>query len=321
MIWFYILIFILSCLVLARSSTWMIQSLIKIARFLQWKEFVAASLLTAFATSLPELFVGIFAALHNQPHLSFANVIGANIIVLTLVTGIAVLMAERLRFQGTTLRKCSFYAPLIAFLPLVLVLDHKMSRPDGGILFLIGLVYFHWLVSQKNGFGQALYAKFRERKPGLWTFCKNLMIFGVATGLLIVSSEGLVQSAVNLAKLFNIPILIIGLFLVALGTTIPELAFSIKSATLNHKAMILGSTMGTIVVNSSLILGMVALICPFEIADFSPYLTGILFTVITALFFTFFAKTDREITKKEGLFLLLIYIAFLIFEILLGRLG
>lgn len=319
MIWLYILIFIISCLILARSSTWIIRSLIRIARFLKWQEFVVASLLMAFATSLPELFVAIFAAIHKEPHLSFGNVIGSNIVALTLVTGISALMANKLRFQGQVLQKSSFYAPLIASLPLFIVLDGTISRSDGAVLFITSIIYFHWLLSQKDGLARAFYNKFKNHDAHFWSFFKNLIMFLIGVGLLLLSSEGIVRSALYLAQTFNLSLLIIGIFLVALGTSIPEIAFGIKSATMRHKSMALGNVMGSVVVNSSLVLGTTALIQPFEVPSLTPYFSGLIFTIITALFFAFFAKTDREITKKEALFLLLIYIAFLIFEILLGR--
>jgi len=319
MILIYILIFIVSCLVLARSSTWIIRALIGIARFLEWKEFVAASLLMAFATSLPELFVGISAAFHRQPELSFANIIGSNIVVLTLVTAIGATMANGLKFRGRALQKSSVYAPLIASFPLVLMLDNKISRADGLFLVLTSAIYFYWLLNQKNGFAKIVYNKLKNHEPGFKRFLRNLGIFAVGICLLLLSSEGIVYSAINLAKTFNLPILIIGFFLIALGTSIPEIAFCVRSTTMKHKSMVLGDAMGSVVINSTLVLGTAALICPFSIPNFSPYLTGIIFTIITALFFTAFAKTDRKITKKEALFLLLIYIAFLIFEIFLNQ--
>ncbi|GAH91945.1 unnamed protein product, partial [marine sediment metagenome] len=85
MAWFYISIFIGSCLLLISSGTWVVNSLIRIAKALGWKEFVVSFILMAFATSLPELFVGITSALNHKPALSFGNVIGSNIINLTLV--------------------------------------------------------------------------------------------------------------------------------------------------------------------------------------------------------------------------------------------
>lgn len=319
MITFDVFIFLISCLILARTSTWIVQSLIKIARFLKWKEFIVASLLMAFVTSLPELFVGISSALHKQPLLSFGSVIGSNIVVLTLIIGMGAIMGEGLKFKDKILQKASVYAPLITSLPLFLMLDKSVSRIDGCILLIVSFFYFYWLLCQKKRFTKTFFGKSKNREIRLLPFLKNLGIFITGICLLLLSAEGIVWSVLNLGKEFNLPVLIMGLFFIAIGTSIPEMAFSIKSIAMGHKQMVLGDTMGTIVVNSSLVLGITALIAPFQIPNFSPYLAGILFTIITTLFFTIFAKTGREITKKEAFFLLFIYIAFLISEIFLSK--
>ena len=317
MIFIYLFTFLISCLVLARSGHWIIRALIRIARFLEWKEFIAASLLMAFATSLPELFVGILSALHKKPQLSFGNVIGSNIIMLTLATSIIVILTKSLKIRGRVLQKSCFYAPLIASVPLILIIDGYLSKTDGIILVLISIAYFSWLVRQKNGFVQAFSYKFKNKGNPFKIFLKNLLIFSGGIFLLLLASQGIVWSSMHLANMFNLPVLIIGLFLVAFGTSIPEIAFGIRSVKMNHKAMVLGNAMGSVVVNSTLVLGTTAIIYPFAISNFSPYFAGIAFTIITALLFAFFAKTDREITKKEAIILLAIYALFVITELVI----
>ena len=316
MIWLYIFIFIISCLILAYSSTWIVRALVRMARFLEWREFIVASLLMAFVTSLPEFFVGIFSAFHKKPHLSFGDIMGSNIIVLTLVMGIGTLLAKRLKFKGKILQKSSLYACLIAPLPLLLILDGKLSRIDGVILLLTSALYFRWLLYQKERFTKILLQKLKNKKTHFKLFLKDLAMFFGGVFLLLFSAEGVVFSALNLAREFKLPSVVMGLFLVALGTSIPEISFGIKSITMGRKEMILGDAMGSVVINSTLILGVVALICPFEIPNLPPYLAGIIFTGITCLFFAIFARTDREISTKEAIFLLLVYIAFVICEVI-----
>lgn len=316
MIFFSILIFIISCLLLARSGAWIVQSLTRIARLLGCKEFLLASLLMAFATSLPELFVAISSAFHQTPQLSLGNVIGSNIIVLTLVMGVGALMAKRLKFKSKTIQRSAIYTPLIASLPLVLILDKDLSRIDGFILLLLSIVYFSWLISQKQRFATIIFNGFRK-KGNLAILLKQLAIFAMGVSLLLISAEILVRSATTLAQDLNLPLVVTGLILVAIGTSIPEITFGIKSIKLGHKQMILGDVMGSVVVNSSLVLGVTALISPFKIEYLLPYSAGIVFTVITALFFAIFAKTDREITKKEGLALLFIYASFVVVEFMI----
>jgi cation:H+ antiporter len=316
--WLYIFIFIVSCLILARSSAWIVQALIRIARLLGLRDFVLASLLMAFATSLPELFVGISSALHETPQLSFGNVIGSNIIVLTLVMGITTLMAGKIKFKRKILQRSSLYACLIASLPLVLILDKQVSRIDGMILLSVSFVYFYWLLHQKEKIKGVLFNGLKKREDLLFLF-KQLSIFAGGILLLLLSAEGLVWSVSGFTQELGLPLLIAGLILVALGTSIPEIAFAVRSVSAGHKQMILGDVMGSIVVNSSLVLGITALIFPFKISFLSYYASGIFFTIITALLFTIFTRTEREISKKEAIILLFIYVAFIVVELLMGH--
>jgi cation:H+ antiporter len=316
MIEFYILIFGFSCLILVKSGALLVRALTRIAQFLGWKEFVVASVLMAFATSLPEIFIGVTSALHQQPELSFGNVIGSNIIALTLVIGIGAILAGGIKMEGKVLKKSTLYAIAIALLPFLLILDGKISRIDGTILILSLVFYFRQLLAQEERFTKVFSNDFKREWVHFKLFLKDLGIFLVGVFLLLLSAEGVVFSSLNLAAEFNLPLIIIGLFLVAFGTSIPEITFGVRSVILGHKEMVVGDAIGSVVVNSSLALGIVALISPFSISFFSPYLIGIIFTVITVFFFFVFSRTGQEITRKEALFLLEIYILFVLVEIL-----
>ena len=316
MIWLYILIFIISCLVLVRAGTWVVQALIRIAKLLQWSEFIVAFVIMAFATTVPELFVGISSALHKHPELSFGNIIGSNIINLTLAVGIGVLIARGLKTEGATLQKSSIYTAVIAFLPILLMLDGQISRVDGVVLLLVLVFYFYQLSSEEKKFTKVFSNHFNREWSHFKLFLKDSGVFLGGLTLLLLSAEGIVFSASFLAQAAGLPLVIIGALIVALGTNLPEITFGIKSITMGHKEMVLGNLLGAVVANSTLVLGLTVLICPLEIPNLSPYLVGIIFTVITCLFFTIFFRTGKEITKKEALFLLLIYILFVAVEIL-----
>ena len=216
MLEFYILIFIFSCLVLIRSGTLVVKSLTRIAQFLGWREFIVASVLMAFATSLPELFVGVISAFHQRPQLAFGNVIGSNIIALTLVIGIGAILAKGLKFEGKILQKSTLYAVVISLLPLVLILDGKVSRPDGVVLILALAFYFHRIFAQEERFTKIFSNHFKREWAHFKTFLKDLGIFLAGVCLLLISAEGVVFSATKLATELNLSLMILGLFLVAL---------------------------------------------------------------------------------------------------------
>ena len=312
--WLYFLLFIVSCVVLSYSGTWIVKSLVKIARFLKWKSFVVSSVLMGLSTSLPETFIGITSALHNEPELILGVVIGSNIIALTIVIGIGVMLTGGLTLKKKIVQKSTFSAILYSLLPFLLIRDGNISRTEGIILLVAFVFYFSQLMSHEKKF-----TKIFNRQEIDWVsfklFLSNLLIFCAGLFLLLLSSKGIVSSTLKIAESFNVPTAIIGIFLIALGTSLPEITFGIKSMSLKQENMIIGNAMGSIVTNSTLVLGIASLISPIIIGDFTPYLNGIAFVLITCLFFLIFARTDYKITKKEAVLLMVIYFIFIFLEI------
>jgi len=317
MIFLYILIFMACCVALYFSGEWVVNGLMRIARFLGWREFVVAFFVMAFAASLPNLFVGITSALHKVPQLSFGDVAGNNLIALTLAVTLGVLFAKNKEIpaESRTVQTTSVFTILAALLPLFLILDGTLSRIDGSLLIGFFLLYNFWLFSKKERFTKIYdtYEVTIDKK--LKNFLGDLgkLILGIF--LLIIAAQGIVISAKFFALAFNLPILLIGILIVGLGSALPETYFSVISAKRGETWMILGNLMGAVIVPATLVLGIVALICPIEISDFSPLIIARFFLIISAIFFLLFVKTHRKITKKEALFLLGIYIAFVLTEI------
>lgn len=173
MIWLYISIFIGSCAILVRSGAWMIRSLTRIAKYLQVTEFFVAFILMAFATSVPELFVGITSALHGRPELSFGNVIGSNIINLTLAVGVGVMIAKGLKCEGAIIQRSSIYTVVIALLPILLMLDGSISRVDGVVLILALVFYLQRLFYQKERFTKVFSNAFHRDQSYFRLFFKR----------------------------------------------------------------------------------------------------------------------------------------------------
>lgn len=318
MIWVYTFLFVLSCFALAFSGKWMVSALARIAKFLGWREFVVAFIIVAFGTSIPNLFVGIISAINKIPELSFGDVVGGNVIDLTLVIALATFVAGGLSTNSKTVRSSSLFTIAIAILPLLLILDGELSQIDGVILILTFLFYIWWLFSKQERFTR-IYDGAVEKEPlkGLKSFFKDLGILIAGLGLLFLTAEIIVKSASYFAKSLDSSIAVIGLLIVALGNCLPETYFSLVSAKAGQTWMILGNLMGSVIIPATLVLGIVALIYPIQIPDFSPFAVARFFLVASALFFWLFLRTDRKITRKEGVFLLLLYLSFVITEILI----
>ena len=146
-------IFIAALIVLVISGSMLVRSLSKIAAFLHVSEYVIGFIILAFATSLPELFVGISSAINKTPSIVVGNVIGANIANLTYIIGIPVLLAKGIRIQSRKTKKDSLWMIALALLPLLLmIIGSKISRLDGAILIAAFLLYARKLIKESKRF-------------------------------------------------------------------------------------------------------------------------------------------------------------------------
>ena len=320
MIWFFILIFAVSCILLYFSGELVVGSLMKIAKFFAWREFVVAFFVMAFAASLPNLFVGITSALKGVPQLSFGDVAGNNLIAMTLVVAFGVFFAKNREIpaESRTVQTTSIFTIVAAILPLLLIGDGALSRLDGLLLIAFFVLYVYWLFSKKERFTKIYDTSQTQQIP----VAKELKIFFKDTGklilgiiFLIIAAQGIVASAQFFARSFNISIILIGLLITGFGNALPDIYFAVVSARKGETWMILGGLMGTVIILSTLVLGIVSLIHPIEILDFAPLVIARIFLIISALFFFFFVRTGRQITKKEAFFLILIYVFFFSFTL------
>jgi len=320
--------FILACLVLVKSAETLVASLSKLAAYFRMTEFVIGFVVMALATSIPELSIGISSAIHQRPELALGNVIGANVIDLTLVIGIATLLKRGIKIETKTVRIDTVYmflisllpiilmsdgeiSFLISLLPIILMSDGEISRIDGIILLIVFALYLIRLMYQKE--------RFKESEKGIEKreFYKNVLMFIVALSWLFISAAFLVTSAHNLAIGFGIPEMIIGLFMIALGTTIPELTFETKAVLSDHKYMALGDCVGSVIANSTLVLGITALIHPIT-ADFLLFITSAFFMLTVAFLFMTFVEAEKHILWQEAIALILLYVLFVIVELSVG---
>jgi len=311
-----ILIFLISCFVLSKAGSSAIKTLVFIARYLKWREFTVAFIIMAFGTSLPEFFVGVFSAVYAKPDLAFGNIIGSNIINLTLGIGLTSLIVGRLLIKKDILQKTSIYTAIVALMPILLMLDRNLSRVDGAILLFILFVYLLYFRRERKKFTKILNSHSKKNIEEFNLFLKNLGVFLISFVLLLISAEFLVWSGVSLARAFHIPLILIGILVIAFGTNLPELVFGAKALVMNRPEMIIGGFMGSVVVNSTFVLGITLLIHPLSVPKFSPYFIGIIFTILTTLLFAIFARTNREFSRKEGLYLLIVYILFVLLELM-----
>ena len=284
------------------------------ARNLGVSPLVIGLTIVGIGTSAPEILISIIASFDGNPALAVGNALGSNITNIALVLGLTALVTPLL-VKSETLQREYPVMFMIMIISLLLCMDGELSRLDGTILLLGLVALILWMI--KLGLRKhkvdPLETEYEQEIPYLTTG-KALFWLVVGMILLLVSSRTLVWGAINIAQALGISDLIIGLTIVAIGTSLPELAASIVSALKGEPDIAIGNIIGSNMFNLLAVLGLPGLIAPHVLdpavisRDF-PFMIG--FSI--ALFITAYGfKGSGKINRYEGALLLLGYIAYMV---------
>ncbi len=308
--WVDVLLFVISIVALILSGSLLVRSITKIARFLHVSEYVVGFILLAFATSVPELFVGIAAALEKNTALALGTVLGSNIANLTIIIGIPILLAKGIKIKSQKTQNDSLYMVVLSILPLLLmVVGGAISRFDGAILIVAFFIYARKVYIERKGF-----KKQYGNKISRWSVLTSVVVFLFSLIALFISANAVVNSAGMMALGLAIPPIIIGLFLIAIGTSLPELVVGTTAALKGHDQISIGNIIGSVIANSTLILGVTSLIYPIT-SNFLLFITSGVYMILTAFIFATFIRSGEKVDWEEGISLVLLYAFFIILEI------
>lgn len=266
-----------------------------------------------FGTSAPEILVSIMAALQGSPGIAVGNALGSNITNIGMVLGTTALICPLMVNSRILKREFPVMLAMMC-LGLFLLWDRELSRVDGAVLLCGLIALMVWLVylGRYRPASEAMTAEFEEEIPHIPL---RPAIFWTLLGLilLLISSRILVSGAVTLAGAFGVSDLVIGLTIVAIGTSLPELAASIMSAIKKEPDIAIGNVIGSNMFNLLAVLGIPGLIAPMALdeavltRDYATMLilTGLLFV------FAYGFRGKGRINRLEGGILLTGYLAYL----------
>jgi len=284
-----------------------------IARNLGVSPLIIGLTIVGFGTSAPEMLVSAMAAWEDNAGLAIGNAIGSNITNIALILGATALIAP-LQVQSTTLRR---EMPVLLFTMIValgLMWDGGLSRWDGGILLAgLGLMLV-WLVALGSRERRdPMQAEYDAEIPSQMPMLKALFWFALGLTVLVAGSRVLVWGAVTIAQAFGVSDLIIGLTIVALGTSLPELAVSVMSAMKGEHDIAIGNVIGSNMFNLLGVLGLPGLIAPGMFApevltrDF-PMMIGL--TIVLIVMAYSFKDRPGRINRIEGSALVAAYLGY-----------
>jgi cation:H+ antiporter len=306
---------------LIKSTDFVVLSLKALGSSVPRGAFAVTAIVLALGTSLPELFVGVTSALEHSSQLSLGVVIGSNIANTSLVAGVAGVSAGRIKIRGTFLERDVWIALISGLAPIILIYDGGLSRGDGIVLLAMYGAYATSFfrgrfveVGLHQG-GDVVVGKFLRRFNNIPQGIKrDAARLGVGIFFMLVSADVIVRVAKLFALSLGIPVFVVGLIIVAIGTSLPELVFSIRSLKSHESGMFFGNILGSTIANSTLVIGLTAMIAPVGAGSNGSYTMAALTFMLVSLLFWLFARTKHRIDWWESGILVIIYLAFVLVE-------
>jgi cation:H+ antiporter len=300
---------LLGFILLILGGNWLLKSAVSISLGLKIPKIIIGMTVVSFATSAPELIVSINSAVNGYPDLALGNVIGSNIANLALVLGITLLIAEMdvQKSFFTTNWPAMMAASLLLFF--FLRNDYLISDFEG-LIFVLFLIFF--LVYLFRFQNDEIIDDLPEDEDLLPTY-KTFTLFVLGSFGLWGGSEMLITGATDLAITLGVGERLIGVTVVSVGTSIPELAASIIAVLKKEKAISLGNLVGSNIFNILAVVGITSLITPIAAIDHVIYTNDIYWMLLVSMVLPILVLLPKkmQLKRKSGIVLLLIYIAFL----------
>lgn len=303
-------IFIVAFFTVIKGATMATRYAARLAGGFNLSKYAIGFIVVAIISILPETFIAINAALEGIPSFGLATLFGSNIADLTLVFAVIIFFTGRgLKIESKILKNHVVY-PFMLLLPLVLGFNGHFSRLEGSALIIAGGIFYY--IALKNG------------KAGTATLnngngkYKNFFMLLFSMAVLLIGSHFIVTSATGLANYFGINPILIGMLIVGVGTTMPELFFSLKSIKKRDDSLAVGDILGTVLADATIVVGILALINPFSFPQKIIYVTGMFMVAASFILFRFM-KTGRNLTKKEAYLLLIFWLVFALMEFIVNK--
>jgi len=315
--------FVLGIFLLVKSSDLFVVSASRLAKIFGVSELVIGLTVVAVGTSIPEFASSVVASLNNNSGLVIGNIIGSNIANLALILGVAGIF-HTLKIEKRLFERECYIMIAVTILFYILAFDFIISFADGLLLVFLFFAYMFFMFRFKVQFHEIfkvnLYIEhllsFRKFLQLLKDNFKKILIG--ETMVLLVSIAGLfyganfvVDSSLKIADFFGLTQTFVGLTLVALGTSLPELSVTLVSLNKGFHNMLIGNVVGSNILNLLFVGGFAALVNPLIVSNFALTVLGP-FLIVVSTVFLLFAWSDLQIKKTEGIVLFLLYLLFLV---------
>ncbi|HXK75170.1 MAG TPA: calcium/sodium antiporter [Bacteroidaceae bacterium] len=284
-------------------------------------QLVIGLTIVAFGTSAPELVVSVTSAVKGISDMSIGNVVGSNLFNTTMIVGVTAMVAP-ITVQRNTVRAeiplCILASCVLLFLSmdvwalLPVSAPNMLSRTDGFILLSFLAIFMSYTFSIARENTDTSVKGFTQKIHPIW---KDIVLLVLGFALLIYGGDLFVNNASKIARSWGVSDAMIGLTLVAVGTSLPELATSVVAALKKNPELAIGNAIGSNLMNIFLVLGVSASVKPLSLGKIESVDLWYLICVSFVLFFVSFILGHRRILRREGALLVLLYLGYIVYKI------
>ena len=307
----HFLLFVVGLVTLSLGADWLITGASRVAAHYGVSPLMVGLTIVAFGTSAPELMVSTTAALQGRAGLAVGNVMGSTVANVGLIVGVGALLSPILVHERLLQRETPLLV-LMLFIVMALSFNGEIGRLDG-LLLVGGFLVYLWSLKRwgKEGvLAESLVEEAKEKVEGSGRQYVNWVRIALGLVLLLLGANWLVDAAVSLARMLEVPEEVIGATLVAIGTSVPELAATASAALRGMGDIAMGNIIGSNIFNLGLVLGTAAIVSPLRLAPFT-----VVAEVVPALVFSLalvpLAMSGSRVSRWEGALLLGGYAAFI----------
>lgn len=303
-----IALLVVGFLLLIKGADYFVEGASKIADKFHIPQIVIGLTIVAFGTSAPEAAVGIAAGLHGNADIALGNVLGSNVMNILLILGITSVITP-VAIQMTTMKyEVPFVIIISAIIGILGYFGGSVSFVDGLILWALFILFFIYLIKLSKS-GKAVMDDVPESDADE-SLLKLIVITVLGMAAIIIGSQVTVDSASALAKIFGMSERLIGLTIVAFGTSLPELITSVTAALKGKTDIAIGNIVGSNIFNILFVLGTTALIVPLNYS--ADFIFDNVLCVVSALLLLVCVLRNKKLTRVGGSIMLLVYAAYLV---------
>lgn len=321
---FTICLFIIGIVLLVEGADWMISSAAYLAKHLKIPPIIVGLFFVAVLTSIPELAVSLYSAYLGEPDIALGTIIGSSITTIGLVLGVTAMISPLVVESFTVLLEAPFLllASVVLFVLSFRLFDfdsatYIIGKIDGllMILFFLMFLMYTWkntVFKESQKVSDEFMIAF---KTGIVPFAKTMLVFLIGLGAVFLGAKIVVNTGLGIAAGFGIEKTVIGLILIAVGTSLPEFVVALVGTFKKEYDLVIGNILGSCIITLLFVTGITALYKPL-LVDVHLVFFDMIALLLVACFFQIFITSDRTVTRKEGAALFLMYLAYVAYTVI-----